>query len=375
MIDTRVCRRGSDDLSEEEKIDSMLRSSAGDNSNPVDTANNEILLLSGGEVGALLEGREMEILRVVRLAYEAHARHETALPFSTFLRFPADDKNRVIALPAYLGESFNVAGIKWISSFPNNIARQMNRASAVIILNSPQTGRPEAIIEGSIISAKRTAASAALAAQQVHGNISETRVGLIGTGPINFEVLRFLLAAQPQLANCVIYDLDETRANRFAEKCAAEFSNLTVESALKLEDVLRSCSLVSIATNASRPHISDLSVCPPGSTILHLSLRDLTPEIILICDNIVDDIDHVCRAQTSVHLAEQLAGERSFIRCTLGDILTGAAPARRDADGLTVVSPFGLGILDLAVSSLVCSLARDQHAGTVVRSFLPDAWA
>jgi len=93
---------------------------AGDNNNPVDAVNNEILLLSGREVGALLEDQEIEILRVVRLAYEAHARHETALPCSILLRFPADDRNRVIALPAYLGNSFNIAGIKWISSFPNN---------------------------------------------------------------------------------------------------------------------------------------------------------------------------------------------------------------------------------------------------------------
>src|SRR5229473_6206612 len=162
----------------------------GDKNNLVEAVNNRILLLSGREVGALLEGQELEIMRIVRLAYEAHARHETALPYSTFLRFPADEKNRVIALPAYLGDSFNVIGIKWISSFPNNIKQHMNRASAVIILNSPQTGRPEAIIEGSIISAKRTGASAALAAQQVHDLRGETRFGLVGTGPINFEVLR-----------------------------------------------------------------------------------------------------------------------------------------------------------------------------------------
>ena len=333
-----------------------------------------ILLLSGREVNDLLAGREAEILGAVRRAYEAHARNQTALPFSTFLRFPADDKNRVIALPAYLGDSFDVAGIKWISSFPGNIERHMNRASAVIILNSTQTGRPEAIIEGSIISAKRTGASAALAAQQIHKFDSETRLGLVGTGPINFEVLRFMLAAQPLLTNCVVFDVEETRATQFAQKCAAEFPQLTVETAATVEELLRSCKLISLATNASRPHISDLSACSPGSTILHVSLRDLTPEIILACDNIVDDVEHVCRAQTSVHLAEQLNGERGFLRCTLGEILTGAAPSRRDAKEIAVFSPFGLGILDLAVSSLVCDLARERNTGTVVESFLPEAW-
>lgn len=333
-----------------------------------------ILLLSGREVNDLLAGQEAEILSAVRRAYEAHARNQTALPFSTFLRFPADDKNRVIALPAYIGDSFNVAGIKWISSFPGNIERHMNRASAVIILNSTQTGRPEAIIEGSIISAKRTGASAALAAQQIHEFDSETRLGFVGTGPINFEVLRFLLAAQPLVTNCVVFDVDETRATQFARKCAAEFPKLTVETAATVEELLASCKLISLATNASRPHISDLSACSPGSTILHVSLRDLTPEIILTCDNIVDDVDHVCRAQTSVHLAEQLNGDRGFLRCTIGEILTGAAPPRRDAKDIAVFSPFGLGILDLAVSSLVCDLARDRNTGTVVESFLPEAW-
>jgi ornithine cyclodeaminase len=213
-----------------------------------------------------------------------------------------------------------------------------------------------------------------LAAQQIHEFDSETRLGLIGTGPINFEVLRFLLAAQPLVSNCMVFDVEEKRATQFAQKCDAEFPKLTVETAATVEELLRSCKLISLATNASRPHISDLSACAPGSTILHVSLRDLAPEIILACDNIVDDVDHVCRAQTSVHLAEQLKGERGFLRCTIGEILTGAAPPRRNANDIAVFSPFGLGILDLAVSSLVCDLARNRNTGTVVESFLPEAW-
>jgi ornithine cyclodeaminase len=333
---------------------------------------NEILLIKGHEVSALLKGQELAIIESVRRAYQAHARQQTSLPHSTFLRFPAEEKNRVIALPAYLGDSFDVAGIKWIASFPNNIQQQMDRASAVIILNSTQTGRPEAIIEGSIVSAKRTAASAALAAQQIHSQRGAGSFGLIGTGPINFEVARFLLAARNDLDSCLVFDLDETRGRHFVTNFANEFPDCAIELADKLDEVLWNCPLISIATNTVRPHIANLSMCPPGTTILHISLRDLEPELILNCDNVLDDIDHVCRAQTSVHLAEQLAGHRDFLRCTLGEILNAEASPRRNTDDIVIFSPFGLGILDLAVGSLVCDLAGMNDTGTVIESFLPD---
>ena len=332
----------------------------------------DILIVRGHEVDTLLGGRELDIIGLVERAYVAHRAGQSSLPHSTFLRFPHEDRNRIIALPAYLGgDGFEVAGVKWVSSFPENINHGMERASAVIVLNSAQTGRPEAIIEGSIISAKRTAASAALAAQHLSRGRDVSVAGIIGTGLINFEVVRFLLAACPGIRKLLVFDLDPRRAAQFRRQCE-EFSDaLEIVAAESVAQILRESMLVSLATTAIDPHISDVSECAPGATILHVSLRDLTPEAILSCDNIVDDVDHVCRARTSVHLAEQLTGDRTFIRCTLADILTGDAPPRRDDHSVAVFSPFGLGVLDLAVGHFVRDMAIEHRQGLAVDSFLP----
>lgn len=295
------------------------------------------------------------------------------MPHSTFLRFPGDEINRIIALPAYLGDGFDVAGVKWIASFPGNLPRGLPRASAILILNSCVTGRPEAILDGALISARRTAASAALAARAVAGPGRPDRVGIVGTGPINLEVVRFLRETLPGLGRLLVFDLDPSRAAGFGARAAAIGGDLRVETAPDLETVLRRCPLVSFATSAVTPHVSDLSVCPPGATILHVSLRDLSPEAILAADNVVDDPDHVCRAETSVDLAERAVGHRRFLRCTLAEILEGSAPVKEHPEAVTVFSPFGLGILDLAVAKRVLELALDQAVGTRLPGFLATA--
>ena len=335
----------------------------------------DIVILRGAEVRALLAGRELELIQAVQAAYQTHGNGDSALPHSTFLTFPGQPRNRIIALPAYLGGPCRIAGVKWVSSFPDNLNLGIDRASAVVILNSTTTGRPEALLEGSVISAKRTAASAALAAQCLSNGRKVHRVGIIGCGLINFEIARFLLVAFPEAQNVVLFDQDEARAKQFQNKVQMLSSDLEVEMAKDVNAVLCSSPLISFATTALKPHIGELRPCAPGSMILHISLRDLSPEAILSGDNVVDDIDHVCRAQTSVHLAEQRVGHRNFIRCTLPDILTGRASARNGSETVSVFSPFGLGVLDLAVGKLVRDLARQQGLETVISSFVPGSWA
>lgn len=331
----------------------------------------DILILKAGEVATALRGREDDVLSAVQKAYETHARGESSLPHSSFLRFPDSDKDRIISLPAYLGADYQLAGLKWIASVPGNVQRGMERASAVMILNERETGRPQAILEGSIISKQRTAASAALASRVLCNVGDPETIGFVGCGPINSEVGHFLAIVWPEAKQLLAFDLDPARAEAFGERLLADRSGARFRVAGSLDEVLRECPLVSFATTAIKPYVEDLSTCPPEATILHVSLRDLAADVILAHHNVVDDLSHVCRSETSIHLASEVAGHQDFVHSSLGDILLGNKDVPERGDRRMIFSPFGLGILDLAVAAFVVRVARGQGAGTVIESFLP----
>ncbi|MFI2612145.1 2,3-diaminopropionate biosynthesis protein SbnB [Kitasatospora sp. NPDC018619] len=330
-----------------------------------------MLIIRHSDVRDILDGREQDVLDAVANAYRLHDEGSSALPHSVFLRFPDAPRDRIIGLPAYLGGPDEIAGMKWISSFPGNLERGLDRASAVIVLNEMATGRPDALVEASLVSAKRTAAGAALAARLLVTEPAPTGVTLVGTGVINLEVLRYLRTTLPSITDVTLYDRSAERAAGCAERCAALVPG-TVTVAPALDEALAAHRLVAFATTAAEPH-TDLAACAPGTTVLNVSLRDITAGAILAARNVVDDVDHVLREQTSPHLAEQACGHREFIGATLGGLLNGTAVHRPDPDRVTVFSPFGLGVLDLAVAGLVREHAAAAGLGVEVDGFLPEA--
>jgi ornithine cyclodeaminase len=333
----------------------------------------DFLFLKGSEVQEILAGREGLVLQSVREAYVLHAQGETSLPHSTFLRFPDDSRDRIIGLPAFLGGSYSVAGMKWIASVPGNIEHGIDRASAAMILNERKTGRPRAILEASLISGHRTAASAALAARELHGREPRS-VTVVGCGLIGFLTVRYLRWVWPQLEKVYLWDLSKERADYFASRLDGLPGGLDSAQVRSLDEGLAASEVTVFATTAAVPHVRSLAPCQAGSTLLHVSLRDLEARLLLENDNVVDDLDHVCRAQTSVHLAAEEAGNTNFVRASLGEILIGAAAAKKDPRALTIFSPFGLGILDLAVASLVCKVAGETNVGLRIKDFFPEPW-
>ena len=329
----------------------------------------QFAVIPGVQVQGVLEGRERETAELVKAAYRLHGEGDTINPRSYFLRFPDRPADRIIALPASLGGEAPVDGIKWISSFPENLAAGIPRASAVLILNDPDTGFPFACLEASVISASRTAALAAIAADQLsQGRERPRRVAFFGTGLIARYLHTFLAATGWSFDSIGVFDLSRDSAEGFRGYLERSGHEGSVSLDGTAEQMIRSSDLVVFATTAGTPHVTDPAWFDHNPLVLHVSLRDLGPEIILASANVVDDVDHCLTANTSPHLAEQLTGNREFLTGTLNDVMAGrvSVPTGRPV----VFSPFGLGVLDLAVGRHVYDqLDRDGDLHVVADFF------
>jgi ornithine cyclodeaminase len=222
----------------------------------------------------------------------------------------------------------------------------------VLILNDHDTGYPFACLESSIISATRTAASAALAADWLsRGRGRPRRVGFFGVGLIARYIHTYLAATGWSFDEVGVHDLSAEHAVGFRGylEQSGTAGRITVHE--RAEDLIRSSDLVVFATIAGAPHVTDPGWFTHNPLVLHVSLRDLGPEIILGATNIVDDVEHCLKANTSPHLAEQTVGHRDFVHGTLDDVLAGRVTLPDDRP--LVFSPFGLGVLDLAVGKYV----------------------
>ncbi|WP_030185811.1 2,3-diaminopropionate biosynthesis protein SbnB [Streptomyces sp. NRRL S-813] len=322
-------------------------------------------VVPGSVVSGILADSHKDVLRTVTHTYLAHEQGKSVNPDSYFLRFPEKPNARVIALPCYLGGKVDAIGMKWIASFPDNVQHGMPRASATLLLNDYATGYPLACLEAAGISAARTAASAAVAAQELTREAGEVSVAVIGAGVIARTILDYLRANDIAIADVLVHDLDATSAGHLArhatERLRVQATTGTLAEALTKD-------LVVFATTAATPYVPADTPLGPGQILLNISLRDLAPELLLDCNNIVDDVDHCLKAQTSPHLAERLTGSRDFITGTLGALLEGKVTL--DPAKPTIFSPFGLGILDLAVGHQVLHAAKARGGVVEIPDFI-----
>ncbi|MEZ0606003.1 2,3-diaminopropionate biosynthesis protein SbnB [Paraburkholderia sp. IW21] len=329
------------------------------------SASPEFRVITGKQVGHVVYNNRREVIDVIEDAYRRHFDRATVNPDSYFLKFPEAPSDRIIALPAHIqakGESTTaITGIKWISSFPGNLALGIPRAAAVLILNDSATGYPTACMEASIISAARTAASAASMARLILGQrgTQAIRLSIVGAGLISRYVVDFLGACSIEIKGVRVYDLN----NDYSSETVARLERCGLPDVLVsdcLEEAIRYGEIVLFGTTAATPHVRSVDWFSHNPLVLHLSLRDLSPEVILSSYNIVDDIEHCMKAQTSLHLTETATGSRDFVTTSLPEMLSTGCSIPQDRT--VIFSPFGMGILDLALGQHVLSASKSSFA-------------
>lgn len=327
-------------------------------------------VVTGRDVEQLLRGRHHEVMEVIGAAYELHAAGQSVNPDSYFLRFPDKPDARIIALPAYLGGAVDMAGLKWIASFPGNVEENLQRASAVLVLNDYRTGYPRALLESSLISAHRTAASAALAARALSPVGTQVgKIAVIGAGVIARHTIDYLFADGWRAGRLVVHDRCASDAERFAA-WASVYDAGHICVAASIDDACDDTDLIVIATTASEPHLCDHALFAHAPTVLNISLRDIGVAQILAAQNVFDDVEHCLKARTSPHLAELATGGRAFVSGTLQDVAAGrVVPDPRRA---RIFSPFGLGVLDIALGDFVLKSADEAGVSIAIERFFAD---
>lgn len=281
-------------------------------------------------------------------------------PVKPYLRYK-NLRNRIIAMPAYAGGNVNTAGIKWISSFPDNISSGLPRAHSIIVLNDQGTGQPSAILNSPLPSIVRTASVSGVMIRHVLQIRSMERIqlGIIGWGPIGQYHCQMAMALYgDRIERIRIYDI---RGADLSGTLSPYMERMEV--AETWADVYLHSNILITCTVSDHRYID----IPPakGSLLLNVSLRDYQPEALASLKAvIVDDWEEVCRENTDI---EQLHLEQGLTRAgtqSLADVVCRRSLSRFAADDPIFFCPMGMAVFDIAVAVHYVKKAREMGIGT-----------
>ncbi|MDO6428949.1 2,3-diaminopropionate biosynthesis protein SbnB [Flavitalea sp. BT771] len=284
--------------------------------------------------------------------------HAFSQPVKPYLRYK-DPRNRIIAMPAYVGGGFDTAGIKWIASFPGNIKKGIPRAHSVMILNESDTGKPYCIFNTGLLSGIRTASvTGSVINKYLAGSVrGKINFGMIGYGFIGRLHLSMIMECfEPFIDKIYLYDL--TKINE--EEVPSGWKERVVlcpgwEDVFDAADVFITCT-VSESRYIDRPPIRP-------SLHLNVSLRDYTTAFMRKADLIiVDNWEEVCRENTDIECMHREGtldeGQvHTIIDVFQGNILTGVE------DKVVMFNPMGMAVYDMAIARHYWNLADKSNIG------------
>ena len=256
------------------------------------------------------------------------------------------------AMPAYLPGAG--LGCKLVTLFPHNTDRPSHQA--VIALFDSATGTPVALMDGTYVTATRTAGAAALAARLLAR--PDARVlAILGTG---------VQARSHARAFAGIRDWAEIRvAGRSREKAEALAAELGAGAAASFEEAVRGADVVAATTHSPEPIVRAEWVAPGahvGSVGDAVPGFELDLELVRRADVLASESRSSARAAPPAG-APELAGVSADAVVELGELVAGTRPGRVSAEQITVYKSVGVAAQDLAAAALVLAAARERGVG------------
>ena len=283
----------------------------------------------------------------VRDAFVRHRRGEWVMPSKVYLQSPPHGDFR--AMPARGG---GLAMLKWISSFPSNAERGLPTVIGVLVVSDATTSEPLAILDAGAVTALRTGAVAAVAAEALAG---DARVpALIGCGVNGAWAARCLAAVG--FGPGVCHDADPGAAERLAAELGWRAGSRADALACDVITCVTPGHRIVLEAGDLRPgmHLNMLGADGPGKAEAEV---DAVVRSTLFCDE-------WHQASHGGELTGAVAGgliTREVVT-ELGAVLTGAAPGRDGDQAITLFDSTGLAIQDIAI----CLAVLEAHrAGTV----------
>jgi N-[(2S)-2-amino-2-carboxyethyl]-L-glutamate dehydrogenase len=314
------------------------------------------------------------IVDVIERAFRVKAAGQVFMPPKVMITWsdePGTEENhgRIMTMPAYVGGEFDVAGLKWIPSVPDNPARRgLPRANALILLSDRETGLPLAVMDGTVVSAMRTGAVTGVAVRHLARG-DERRACLLGAGVLAHTQLSALRVVMPSLDTVTVYDPDRTRAERFCRGQSHE-TGLDVRRCESAERAVRGAQVIVPATMAVEPTF-DPGWLDEGVTIVLVSSLDGPTDLHALTDLlVVDDWEH--ESTHSGRYAERLVAEGLIPAdgsgaVELAAVVAGSHPGRTAGAQRVVVSPVGLAMDDITTAQHVLQNADRLGIGSELR--------
>lgn len=299
-----------------------------------------------------------ELIASIEHAFKGKAKGQAELPFKPTIHPRPDCFLR--ALPGYL-QNPDVAGLKWVSAYPSNQKVGLPIVGGLLILNNPETGMPLAILEGSLITAWRTAAVSAVAAKLLARDEASI-LAICGAGVQGSVHLNFLSFVLPSLKEVRIYDPDPEVLDLFLDKHGSPNSELFLKGVSSAQEGVRGADVVVTAAPMFEKPMEILTADDLAKGVLCLPL-DLdsyfAPSSFESCNLFFsDDSDQLFELQKQGRFKHLHHIDGDF-----GQLLIHEIPGRLKDDQCIMAISVGIALGDIAIAHLLYSKAMAKGKG------------